>query len=495
MINSACLDFLATITLESSESDIEHKIIVPLLHLLGYSNEDWQTQVGVDNSKIDFLISFKTAKDNSSAYLVIETKSPKKNLANSVWQINEYMRKTEAVLGLLTNGYTFYLLCNHQGKISKLAEYSQVDLSLNLTVENHLFYKVLGKKTLLIFSKEMRKNQLSVKTKFLSIVSKALLGKDKAKLLIGKENFEPEIGRYLSENHVQSSKAIGKARIITVFNNKGGVGKTTTTINVAAALSKLGKRVLLIDIDPQANLTLGLGIDPLDDIEKQGRKDISHLLVEPRVTLEQVIIKKYWGDISLDIVPSHIRLSDMEAALMMTPDIDQVLAKKMKKYIDEYDYILIDPPPSFGKANSIALMASSGVLIPTQLSSYPIRALEYVVGRAIAINNLREEALPILGITVSMYNRASTKISFAMTEEIKKVLRKIPGGSNVEVYPESSWIPNLSIISTTPNKGYPICFAEFDHELGHREKEAAQDASNCYTNLANHLIKTTNGGC
>lgn len=494
MINSACLDFLATITLESSESDIEHKIIVPLLHLLGYSNEDWQTQAGVDNSKIDFLINFKAAKDYSAAYLVIETKSPKKNLENSVWQINEYMRKTEAVLGLLTNGYKFYLLCNHQGKISKLAEYSQLDLSINLTVEDHLFYKILGKKTLLIFSNEMRRNQLSIKTKFLSIISKALLGTDKAKLLIGKENFESEIGRDVGGNRVQS-KAIAKAKIITVFNNKGGVGKTTTTINVAAALSKLGKRVLLIDIDPQANLTIGLGIDPLNDVEKQGRKDVSHLLVEPRVSLEQVIIKKYWDDISLDIVPSHIRLSDMEATLMMTPDIDQVLAKKIKKYVNEYDYILIDPPPSFGKANSIALMASSGILIPTQLSSYPIRALEYVVGRAIAINNLREEALPILGITVSMYHRASTKISFAMTEEIKKVLQKVPGGSDVEVYPESSWIPNLSIISTTPNKGYPICFAEFDHELGHREKEAAQDAFNCYTNLANHLIKTTNGGC
>lgn len=490
MINSACLDFLATITLESSESDVEHKVIVPLLHLLGYSNEDWQTQVGIGSSKIDFLISFKATQGYSSAYLVIETKAPKKNLENCVWQINEYMRQTEAVLGLLTNGYTFYLLCNHQGKILKIAEYSQSDLSLNPAIENHLLYTVLSKKALLIFSKEMRRNQLSIKTKFLSIISKALLGKDKAKLLIGEENFEPDTGRDLSKSPIQS-KTSEKAMIITVFNNKGGVGKTTTTINLAAALSKLGKRVLLIDVDPQANLTMGLGIDPLDDVEKQGKKDISHLLVEPRVSLEQVIIKKRWDDISLDIVPSHIRLSDMEATLMTTPDIDRVLAKKTKKYVDEYDYILIDPPPSFGKANSIALMASSGVLIPTQLSSYPIRALEYVVARAIATNEVKEGTLPILGIAVSMYNRTATRVSLEMIEQLTNILQKVPGAAGVEIYPESTWIPNLSIISTIPNKGYPICFAEFDQDLDRREKEAAQDAFYSYLNLAKHLISTT----
>jgi len=493
LTNSACLNLLATITPESSESDVEHKVIVPLLHLLGYSNEDWQTQVGIGSSKIDFLISFKATQGYSSAYLVIETKSPKKKLEQSIWQISDYMRQTEAVLGLLTNGYTFCLLCNHQGKISKLAEYSQSDLSLSLNLENHLFYKVLSKKACLIFSKELRRSQLSIKTRFLSIISKALLGEDKARLLIGEENFEPETGRDLSKNLIQS-KTSEKAMIITVFNNKGGVGKTTTTINLAAALSKLGKRVLLIDVDAQANLTLGLGIDPLDDVEKQGKKDIGHLLTDPRVSLEEVIIKKRWDDVKLDIVPSHIRLSHMESTLMMTPDIDRVLAKKTKKYVDEYDYILIDPPPSFGKANTIALMASSGVLIPTQLSSYPIRALEFVVGRAIAVDELKEGTLPILGIAVSMHNRTATKVSLEMIEQLKDILQEVPGAAGVEIYPQSTWIPNLSIISTTPNKGYPICFAEFDEDLDRREKEAAQDAFYSYLNLAKHLISTTNKG-
>ncbi len=154
--------------------------------------------------------------------------------------------------------------------------------------------------------------------------------------------------------------------IITVFNNKGGVGKTTTTINLGAALNQLGKRVLLIDIDPQANLTVGLNIDPLADLELSGKKDITHLLTEPKTTLEQTVIHKEWNNVELDIVPSHIRLSDMEATLIVTIDVDRVLARKLKNYRDQYDYILIDPPPSFGKVNNISLMASSAILIPTQ---------------------------------------------------------------------------------------------------------------------------------
>ncbi len=163
--------------------------------------------------------------------------------------------------------------------------------------------------------------------------------------------------------------------IVTIFNNKGGVGKTTTTINLAAALNRMGKRVLLIDMDAQANLTTGLGIDPLTDVELQEKKDITHLLTEPRTTLEKTVVRKRWDNIQLDLVPSHIRLSDMEPTLISTVDIDRVLAKKLKNYHELYDYVFIDPPPSFGKANTISLMASSGILIPTQLA--PIRFVHW----------------------------------------------------------------------------------------------------------------------
>jgi cellulose biosynthesis protein BcsQ len=279
--------------------------------------------------------------------------------------------------------------------------------------------------------------------------------------------------------------------IITVFNNKGGVGKTTTTINLAASLNKLGYRILLIDMDAQANLTMGLGIDPLEDIERQGKKDIVDLLIEPKITLDSVIYKKRWNDIQLDVVPSHIRLSDKESILLQTFDIDNVLAKKLKKYKDNYDYIFIDPPPSFGKVNSISLMASDAVLIPTQLSPYPIRALEYVIDRTLAIEEAKGSPLPILGIAVSMYNVSATKVARDMTEKIVELLMKKPERKHVKLFPDQTWIPNLTIVSSTPEKGYPLVCAEFDQALTGGEREKALQASINYMNLAKYLVSIT----
>ncbi|WP_322673047.1 MULTISPECIES: AAA family ATPase [unclassified Nostoc] len=469
----------------SNESDVEQKIVVPLLHILGYSNADWQSQVVILQSKLDFLVGQPDSALIKPAYLIIEVKAPSKNIAHSVWQINNYMRHTGSVIGLLTNGYDFRILYNYDKKITTIVEYSQA----TLIHKYRSFYKILSKKTYLNFTSTLYKNQQNIRLQFLNLISKEVQQEDMLGLF-NKGKTSPISTQQTSEEKilVSETKEERKSMIITVFNNKGGVGKTTTTINLAAALNKLGKRVLLIDIDAQANLTMGLGIDPLDDIEKLGKKDITHLLTEPRTSLEETIIHKNWDDVELDIVPSHIRLSELEATLTMTPDIDRILAKKLKKYRNEYDYVLIDPPPSFGKVNNISLMASSGVLIPTHLSAYPIRALEYVINRAIGVHQFRDEPLPIIGIAVSMYNRAATKVALSMTQQILDILSKNPESKNVELFPQDTWIPSLSIVSSTPNKGYPICFAEFDKELSSKDKETAQDAFNCYMKLAKHFI-------
>ena len=469
----------------SSESDVEKKIIAPLLQILGYSHTDWEPQAIVGKSKLDFLVLPPTSAIPYAPYLVIEAKAANKNIDHNVWQINKYMRQTSAILGLLTNGYQFRLLYNYNQKPTVLLDYSQ-----NEFIENfHSFDKILCKQTCLEVYQELYQNEQQLRLKFINSISQ-LFPKDNNFASESKKDF-PSATKLEKASLITEPKKERQAMIITVFNNKGGVGKTTTTINLAAALNKLGKRVLLVDIDAQANLTMGLGIDPLEDVERHGKKDITHLLTEPKTSLEETIIRKNWDDIELDIVPSHIRLSDMEAELIMRLDIDRVLAKKLKKYRTEYDYILIDPPPSFGKANNISLMASSAVLIPTQLAPYPIRALEYVINRAMGVDQSRDEPLPILGIAVSMYNRAATKVALSMTQQIVDVISKIPNSPNVDLFPQDTWIPNLTIISTTPNKGYPICFAEFDKELSSKDKETAQDAFNCYMKLAKHLISVT----
>jgi cellulose biosynthesis protein BcsQ len=477
------LKFLKAITLESSEADVEHKIVIPILRLLGYVDADWQAQAKIGKTKVDFLIYPKELRRVFLPYLVIEVKSPNKQIHQSYWQINGYMRQSGAMLGLLTNGLLFRLFCRHQNQILTIAEYSRDDLLKNF----NLFHRLLCKATCLRLGRAIFVGHQQINQRFITVVAEAFSNQE---ILSLSKSWNP-IGANTKTSNAVSSKNEGggdKSMIITVFNNKGGVGKTTLTINLAATLAKLGKKVLLIDIDAQANLTTGLGIDPLNDIELSGKKDVTHLLTEPRTKVEDVVYRKRWSDekVQLDIVPSHIRLSGMENELIQMVDSDRVLAKKLRKH--EYDFIFIDPPPSFGKVNRISLMASSGVLIPTQLSPYPIRALEYVMVQIQKIGDFKDDPLAVLGIAVSMYDQRATHFNFSMQEQLKQVLTKIEGGNEVNLFPENTWIPRLNVVSHCPASGYPIHEAEFDSNLNSNDREAAQKALQRYENLAAQLI-------
>ena len=445
--------------------------MLPLLYTLGYHDADWKSQVGIGKNKADFLVHPPNQLMHHPPFLVVEVKAPNKKISQSIWQISDYMRHSRAALGLLTNGYRFHLLYHYQGQIFTISEYSQSTLIEHFS----LVYRLLSKSTCLRVRDVLEIRQRQIHWKFASLISQAFHSKEMLKLF-GKQ----------PENVNQPPKKERKSMIITVFNNKGGVGKTTLTINLAAMLTKLGKRVLLIDIDAQANLSTGLGIDPLNDVELAGKKDITHLLLEPRTKLDDVVYRKRWGDIQLDVVPSHIRLSDKENELIQTVDSDRLLAKKLKNH--EYDFVFIDPPPSFGKVNRISLMASSGVLIPTQLSPYPIRALEYVFTQVERVADYKDEPLPILGIAVSMYDQRANKFNLSMEESLLEILAKNSSNRTIELFPESTWIPRFNIISKCPDQGYPIQQAEFDDSLNAQERETAQAAISRLEKLASHLI-------
>lgn len=469
MSRSHRLKFFNDITADSNESDITHKIVLPLLSILGYDHADWQSQVAIGRKKADFLINPPHPGTDPPPYLVIEVKAPGKSISQSVWQISEYLRRSRAVLGLLTNGYAFHLFYQHQGQVVTIAEYSQAALIQQFA----LVYQLLCKASCLRVRDAVFRSQEQVNLKFADLIAKAFN--------------QPEMLTSLSQPVEEITQSVEeKTMIITVFNNKGGVGKTTLTINLAATLAKSGKRVLLIDIDAQANLSTGLGIDPLTDVELAGKKDITHLLVEPKTKLVDVIYRKQWGNVQLDIVPSHIRLSKMETELIQTVDSDRILLKKLRNH--EYDFVFIDPPPSFGKVNSISLMASSGILIPTQLSPYPIRALEYVIGRVEEVENFRDDPLPILGIAVSMYDQRSSSFNLSMEESLRNTLTKHSHNKKIELFPENTWIPRLNVLSKCPDNGYPIQQAEFDTELSAQDRETAQAAILRLEQLASHLI-------
>ncbi len=488
--------WFTSITSASSESEIEQHIIIPLLGILGYDEQDWREQTVIRKVRVDFYVHPHDAVAPHPPYLVIEVKAPKKKIIYSSWQIHDYMRKSGAVLGLLTNGYDFRILYNYSGDIKTILTYSQSQLIQDFKQVRRL----LGKKTGLKVSQALYKSQIRVHDQFLTVISTSfqnstMLGffnRNKTSNLeppqpLGEENpVQPE--SKLSSNSNQENQSM----IITVFNNKGGVGKTTMTINLGAALNQLGYQVLLIDIDAQANLTMGLGIDPLEDIENQGKKDITHLLIDPRVKLEDTVVEKQWGNLKLHLVPSHIKLSSMEPDLARIVDIDRILAKKLRNH--NYDFVLIDPPPSFSKVNGISLMASSGILIPTQLSPYPVRALEYVIEQARKVGEFKDEALPILGIVVSMHDQRSSSFNLSMRSRIFEILDKVGEQDKIDLFPENTWVPRLNIVSNCPDKGYPIFCSEFDDQLTFQEKEAAQKASERYMELAQHLVKVSKKG-
>lgn len=459
-------ELLLTIEQCQTEKDVEEKIVKPFLLLLGYTEKDYYQQALIGDKKVDFLIKNRRISPHR-LYLLIEVKSAQHSLAQFSLQIREYLQNSGTLFGLLTNGRKFIVFYNNYGYINIIDQFSLKKIQEDQQSVSALRYlsKASCEKVITLFAK----NDKSIYSK----VSHAL-----------SQKFDLQIPSCNNENQNEEKR---KSMIITVFNNKGGVGKTTMTINLAAALNRMGKKVMLIDIDPQANLTTGLGIDPLEDVEKKGKKDICNLLLEAKTKVDDVLYRKRWNQVALDIIPSHIRLSDMEPQLLSTVDVDNVLVKKLKRYKEEYDFILIDPPPSFGKVNTISLMASSGVLIPIQLAPYPIRALEYVMNRAFAIDDAREDSLEILGIAISMYNTNSNRVNREMRDSIDSILNKDERRKDVSVFPEKTWIPSLSVMNTDEVQGFPLCEAETSDALPRYQKEAVAKAFSHYEELAHNL--------
>ncbi|WP_298616160.1 AAA family ATPase [uncultured Thermosynechococcus sp.] len=440
----------------SNEANIEQKIILPLLKQWGYSDAEYQAKPRIGNEYPDFVVRLSRTDVSPFNYLIIEVKSPEQKKLSGSQQLKRYMAIGRTVFGLLTNGREYQLFYQNPLK-EPLRQVNCCSGDLDKKALQKLG-KLLHRSTATALMNALTHQQLKVY-----------------------HHFEKELTKKFSF-FISSIPAKEASMIITVFNHKGGVGKTTLTLNLGAAFAEMGKRVLLIDIDPQANLTIGVGIDPLRDVEEQGRKDISDLLLEPRVSLEEVIYRKSWDDLQLDVVPSHIRLADKEPALINTIDIDRVLQRKLSNH--SYDVILIDPPPAFGKVNTIALMASHGVLIPTQLAPYPIRAIEYVLARLEAMRNAMENPPRPLGIAVSMYNRSKSAANQQMRSKLENILSKY--GNTIEILPESTWIPEKVTMLHTINFGQPIFSEKLYHEL-RRDRNSLDDLTQSFQNLARYL--------
>jgi chromosome partitioning protein len=189
----------------------------------------------------------------------------------------------------------------------------------------------------------------------------------------------------------------GPAKVVAMCNQKGGVGKTTSTINLGASLAEYGRRVLLVDMDPQGALSAGLGV-PHYELEKT----IHNVLVEPRVSIDDVLLSTRVKH--MDLVPSNIDLSAAEIQLVNEVGREQTLGRALHPVLDRYDYVLIDCQPSLGLLTVNGLACADGVVIPTECEFFSLRGLALLTDTVDKVRDRLNPKLEISGILLTRYD-------------------------------------------------------------------------------------------
>ncbi len=236
------------------------------------------------------------------------------------------------------------------------------------------------------------------------------------------------------------SKKVGArvGRTIAIANQKGGVGKTTSSVNLSACLAYLGKKVLLIDIDPQGNATSGVGINK-GDVDKC----IYEILIDDVDVKDTIMETKVEN---LDVVPATISLAGAEIELVSTISREARLKNALAEVKDLYDYIIIDCPPSLGLLTLNSLTASDGIIIPVQCEYYALEGLSQLLSTVRLVQKHLNHDLMIDGVLLTMYD-ARTNLGMQVIEEVKKYFQD-------KVY--ESVVPRNVRLSEAPSHGEPI---------------------------------------
>lgn len=253
-------------------------------------------------------------------------------------------------------------------------------------------------------------------------------------------------------------------KVISIANQKGGVGKTTTAINLSAILAKKGKKVLLIDADPQGNATSGVGL------EKELENSTYDILVDEDIEMKDVIKKTSYKNLS--VCASNINLAGAEVELVSMMSREQRLKNKIEEIIDNYDYIIIDCPPSLGLITLNAFTASNTVLIPLQCEYYALEGLGQLMNTIELVKKHLNKTLEVEGALLTMYDMR-TNLSNQVVKEVKKFFGD-------KVY--KTVIPRNVKLSEAPSYGMPIT-----------EYDARSKGAKCYEKFVKELLKNNEG--
>ncbi|BDW93268.1 ParA family protein [Allomuricauda sp. XS_ASV26] len=249
-------------------------------------------------------------------------------------------------------------------------------------------------------------------------------------------------------------------KIIAIANQKGGVGKTTTTVNLAASLGVLEKKVLLIDADPQANATSGLGVD-VDSVEKG-----TYQLLEHTMSVEEVTIPT--DSPNVDLVPAHIDLVAIEIELVDKDNREYMLKEALKNLGDKYDFVLIDCAPSLGLLTLNALTAADSVMIPIQCEYFALEGLGKLLNTVKSVQKIHNNDLDIEGMLLTMYD-SRLRLSNQVVEEVKKHFADMVFDTIIQ--------RNVRL-SEAPSYGESII-----------KYDASSKGASNYLNLANEILK------